>query len=106
MLEARKVKVYLDNMVASARVRGDLALPEEQLALKLILGHRNLSQFEIVTSRESWREQDRTRSEKVREELRSARAETPVVSEDHKLLGFNNVDLGYYGFISSPLITD
>jgi hypothetical protein len=28
------------------------------------------------------------------------------VQPDHKLLGFNNVDMGQRGFISSPLITD
>jgi len=100
------VKVYLDNVIASALVRDDLASPEEQRALKLLQEHRNFGKLEIVTSRESWREQDRTRCEKTREELRSSRDKTPVVSEDHKLLGFNSVDLGYRGFISSPLMTD
>ena len=99
------MKVYLDNVIVSALVRDDLASPDEQRALKLLQEHRNFGKLEIVTSRESWREQDRTRCEKTREELRSSRDKTPVVSGDHKLLGFRSVDLGYRGFISSPLIT-
>lgn len=100
------MKVYLDNVIVSALVRDDLASSDEQRALKLLQEHLTFGKLEIVTSRESWREQDRTRCEKTREELRSSRDKTPVVSEDHKLLGFNSVDLGYRGFISSPLITD
>ena len=100
------MKVYLDNVIVSALVRDDLASSDEQRALKLLQEHLNFGKLEIVTSRESWREQDRTRCEKTREELRSSRDKTPVVSGDHKLLGFNSVDLGYRGFISSPLITD
>jgi hypothetical protein len=78
----------------------------ERSALKLIQEHSNLGKLEIVTSRESWREQERTRNTEARDELRASRDKTPVVSHDHKLLGFNSVDLGYRGFISSPLITD
>jgi hypothetical protein len=100
------VKVYLDNVIASARVRDDLASREERSALKLIQKHGNFEKLEIVTSRESWREQERTRNAEAREELRASRDKTPIVSHDHRLLGFNSVDLGYQGFISSPLITD
>jgi predicted nucleic acid-binding protein len=100
------VKVYLDNVIASALVRNDLALQEEQRSLMTLQEHRNFASLEIVTSRESWREQDRTRCATTREALRAARDKTPVVSEDHILLGFNSVDLGYRGFISSPIITD
>jgi predicted nucleic acid-binding protein len=100
------VKVYLDNVIASARIRDDLASPEERKAFKLIQEHHNFGKLEIVTSRESWREQERTRNAEAREELRASRDKTPVVSHDRRLLGFNSVDLGYRGFISSPLITD
>jgi len=51
------VKVYLDNVIASARVRDDLASREERSALKLIQEHINFGKLETVTSRESWREQ-------------------------------------------------
>ena len=100
------MKVYLDNVIASARVREDLALPEERRALKLVQEHPNFGKLEIVTSRESWREQERTRCTQTREELRSSRDRTPVVSQDHRVLGSNSVDLGYRGFIASPLVTD
>jgi predicted nucleic acid-binding protein len=100
------VKVYLDNVIASARVLDDLASPEEGRTLKLIQEHRNFGKLEIVTSRESWREQERTRSAQTREQLRSSRDRIPVVSEDHRVLGSNSVDLGYRGFITSPRVTD
>ena len=100
------MRVYLDNVIASARVRDDLASPEERRALKLIQEHWNFGNLEIVTSRESWREQERTRNAQACEELRASRDKTPVLSKDHRELGFNSVDLGYRGFISSPLVTD
>src|SRR5712692_2458786 len=100
------LRVYLDNVIASAWIRGDLGSPEQQTALRLIQEHMNFDKLEIVTSRESWREQDRTRDAEVREQLRTSRERMAVVPKDHKLLGFNSVDLGYRGFISSPLITD
>ncbi len=100
------MKVYLDNVIASAIVRDDLASFEEQSALKQVQQHQNFGKLEVVTSRESWREQERARSAQTREELRSSRERTPVVSRDHTVLGFNSIDLGYRGFISSPLVTD
>jgi predicted nucleic acid-binding protein len=96
------VKVYLDNVIASARVRDDLASPPERHALKLIQEHSNFGKLKMVT----WREQERTRNAQALEELRASRDKTPIVSQDHRLLGFNSVDLGHYGFITSPLITD
>ena len=93
-------------MIASARVRDDLALPKEHRAFKLIQEHRNFGKLEIVTSRESWREQERTQDPQAHEELRASRDKTPIVSQDHRLWGFNSVDLGYRGFISSPVLTD
>jgi predicted nucleic acid-binding protein len=100
------VKVYLDNVIASAWVRDDLGSLAERSALRVIRTHTNFDLLEIVTSRESWREQERTQNAEVREELRVSRDKTPVVSEDHKVLGFNSVDLGFRGVISSPLLTD
>jgi hypothetical protein len=100
------VKVYLDNMIASGRIRDDLASPAERRALGLIQQHPKMIKLEIVTSRESWREQDRTRDTETREELRASRAQTPVVTQDHRVLGFNTIDLGDRGLIASPLVTD
>ena len=67
------MRVYLDNVIASALVRDDLASPEERQALKLIQEHRNFGKLKIVTSRESWREKERTRNAQAHEELRSSR---------------------------------
>ncbi len=100
------MKVYLDNVIASSLVRDDLASFEERSALKRVQEHPNLERLEVVTSRQSWREQDRTRSARTREQLRSSRERTAVVSWDHTVLGSNSIDLGYWGFISSPLVTD
>ncbi len=100
------MKVYLDNVIASSLVRDDLASFEERSALKRVQGHPNFERLEVVTSRQSWREQDRTRSVRTREQLRSSREKTAVVSRDHMVLGSNSIDLGYWGFISSPLVTD
>jgi hypothetical protein len=100
------VKVYLDNVIASGRIRGDLASPEERRVLELVEQHPKAMKLEIVTSRESWREQDRARDVQTREELRAGRAQTPVVTEDHRVLGSNALDLGHRGFIASPIVTD
>jgi hypothetical protein len=96
------MRVYLDNVIASALVRGDLADPSEMEALKWLQAQASLGKLEIVTSRESWREQERTRSPETREELRNARSGVDVVSHDHQVLGFNTIDFGHGGFIASP----
>ncbi len=68
------MKVYLDNVIASARVREDLASLEERQALRLVQEHPNFGKLEIVTSRESWREQERTLARKpVRNSVRHAK---------------------------------
>ncbi len=101
-----RMRVYLDNVIASALVREDLAEASEMEALRSLQAEPRAGKLEIVTSRESWREQDRTRSPETREELRNARSGVDVVSHDHRLLGFNTIDYGYRGFIASPLVTD
>ena len=100
------MKVYVDNMIASAVVRGDLAEPSEMEALRLLRTPAYTTQLEIVTSRESWREQERTQDPQVRAQLQDTRSGVPVVSDDHRVLGFNTIDYGYRGFIASPLVTD
>lgn len=96
------MKVYLDNMIVSGKVRADIKPPEEMTAMWGLLDCERRGLIHIVTSRESWREQERTRDPQVREELRNAQDRTDVVSHDHSVLGFNMVDYGYYGFIASP----
>ena len=100
------MKVYLDNMIASASILDDLGSPTENKALRLLQASPHVGKLEIVTSRESWREQDRTKDPPTREKLQEGRSNIGVVPDDHRVLGFNTVDYGYYGFITSPLVTD
>jgi hypothetical protein len=59
-----------------------------------------------VTSRESWREQERTRDDARRTQFQSARELVSVVQADHRLLGFSHL-YGPYGTVAaSPIITD
>src|SRR5215468_5196539 len=62
--------------------------------------------IQLVTSKESWREQERTPDPAVRAVFAARREEVPLVPNDHRLLGFNSVDDGWRGFISYPLISD
>ena len=101
-----RMRVYLDNVIASALVRGDLAEPAEMEALRSLQAQPRVGKLEIVTSRESWREQERTKRPETREELRNARFGVAVVSHDHRVLGFNTIDYGHRGFIAAPLVTD
>src|SRR5215470_1596958 len=64
------------------------------------------NKLEIVTSRESWREQERTTDANVRARLRAAQALVKAVENDHRFLGINNIDLGHRGFTASPLVSD
>jgi hypothetical protein len=45
------------------------------------------SELNIVTSRETWREQDRTRDADVRSQLEQDRRNVEVVRDDHWMLG-------------------
>jgi hypothetical protein len=83
-------KAYLDNCIESGRIRTDLQPPSEMDALRTLLKARDAGKIEVVTSRESWREQDRASDPAVRAQLAESRGHTPVVPNDHKLLGFQN----------------
>lgn len=100
------MKVYLDNVIVSATIRRDLASPGEQAALTAIRKSPHVEKLELVTSRESWREQDRAKDPQVRQVLRNDRPNTAVVANDHKVLGFNTQQDQYGGFITFPFVTD
>ncbi len=51
-------------------------------------------------------EQADTRDPVVRAVLIAHAHEVSVVPNDHRLLGFQSLDQGRYGFISSPMISD
>jgi predicted nucleic acid-binding protein len=101
----RNRRVYLDNVAASGRVVGDLT-PVEMEALRKIERAHSDGILKMVTSRESWREQDRTKDEARRSALQAAREEVSVVATDHLLLGLNH-QYGPYGTTAiTPILTD
>src|SRR6516164_4506422 len=93
------MKVYFDNVIESGRVRSDLDPPSEMAAVKALLKAEAERKIEIVTSRETWREQDRAKEPAVRAQLAQARGEIPVVSNDHKLIGIHN-QMDHLGTVS------
>lgn len=92
-----RMRVYLDNVAASGRVVGDLE-PAEMEALRRIERAHSAGILKMVTSRESWREQERTKDPAKRATLEAARGEVSAVATDHIVLGFSNA--------VTPLITD
>lgn len=99
-------KAYLDNCIESGRIRTDLQPPSEMAAVQWLVKARDEGKVEIVTSRESWREQDRTKDPTVRAQLAESRGDTPVVPKDHKLLGFHN-QMDRLGTVAvTPIVTE
>src|SRR5882724_10913781 len=77
------MRVYLDNVAVSGRVRGDLAPEVEMAAIREIDVAHRAGRIKRVTSQESVREQSRTRNPVVRAKLEAASAEVSVVSSDY-----------------------
>jgi len=101
-----RMRVYLDNVAASGRVVGDLEPAAEMEALRRIERAHSDGTLKMVTSRESWREQERTKDPVKRATLEAARGEVLAVTTDHVLLGFSHL-YGPYGTTAvSPMITD
>ena len=104
--ELRAMKVYLDNVIVSGKVRGDLHPPEEMAAVHALAKADEKGQIEIYTSRWSWAEQDRTRDDFLRVKLKESRGEIEVVPDDHRLLGFWNQE-DRLGTVSvNPMLTE
>ena len=85
------MKAYLDNVAVSGRVLEDLEPQDEMQALRSLGAAAKCGELELVTSRESWREQERTRDTAKRAQLEAGRHETPTIELDHVLRGFNTV---------------
>jgi predicted nucleic acid-binding protein len=101
-----RMKAYFDNCIESGRVRIDLQPPSEMAAVEALLKAEAEGKVEIVTSRETWREQDKAANPAVRAQLAQARGEIPVVSNDHKLVGIHN-QMDHLGTVSAtPIISD
>jgi predicted nucleic acid-binding protein len=100
------MRVYLDNVAASGRVLGDLAPVVEMEALRKIEEAHRTGVIKRMTSRESWREQERSKDPAKRTKLEAARCEVSVVGTDHIILGSHTV-MGTHGTtVVGPLVTD
>ena len=99
------MRVYLDNVAVSGRVMGDLAPETEMVALRAIESAHRTGALKMVTSRESWREQERTRDLARRATLEAARGDLSAVVNDHVILGFPNVQ-GPGKMAVGPLVSD
>ena len=100
------MRAYFDNVVASGLTTGDLQPGSEMQAVTALERARANGVIEIWTSRESWREQERTRDANKRAQLAGARAGIPVVVKDHVVLGSGS-HLGPLGTVSTyPLVSD
>lgn len=100
------MRVYLDNVAASGRVAGDLAPAAEMEALRDIERAHSAGLIKMVTSRESWREQERTKDPVKRAKLEAARGEVSAVATDHVLLGFSHLTGPYGTTAVTPIMTD
>jgi hypothetical protein len=100
------IRVYLDNVAASGRVVGDLVPATEMEALRRIESAHSAGILKMVTSRESWREQELTKDPIKRSKLDAARGEVSAVATDHVLLGFNHLEGRYGTTVVSPILTD
>jgi len=100
------MRVYLDNVVASGRVLGDLRPASEMKALEEIEHAHSTRVIKRVTSRESWREQERTKDVTKHAKLSIARAEVFVVSTDHIVLGSGNISALHGTSVAYPFVSD
>jgi predicted nucleic acid-binding protein len=102
--ESNQMKVYFENTIESGRARPQLK-PDQMTAVQLLLKARDAGKLEIVTSPETYREQDRVPANH-RTKLVEARADVPLVTEREKLLGFHN-QMDRLGTVAtSPILTE
>jgi hypothetical protein len=100
------MRVYYDNVIASGLVTRDIAPDSERVAVDEIEAAHAAGQIKRVTSRESWREQERTRDDTRRSRLESARDLVSVVQADHRVLEFANIDGPFGTIAANPIVTD
>lgn len=100
------MKAYLDNVICSGLALRDLDPPAEMSATLALVSARDRGELNLVTSVESWREQDRTKNPEQRATLRESREGVPRVKQDHTVLGFAHCADHLGGFVANPLVTD
>ena len=100
------LSVYLDNMIACAITERDLANGEQKSLDELVTIEKRRDKIRFQISDEAQREVERTRDQQKRERLKAGISQIESVQESSKLRGFNIQDLGRYGFMSSPLLSE
>jgi hypothetical protein len=100
------LSVYLDNMIACAITERDLEAGEQKSLDELVVIEKRRDTIRFQVSLEAQREVERTRDQEKRKRLKAGISQIDNVQESSKLLGFNAQDLGCYGFISSPCMSD
>jgi hypothetical protein len=101
-----ELKVYADNDVVSTLRRWD-APPLENAAIRQLKGRSDSGEIALVASAVHDREAARVPEvHKAAHEAILALLPKVTFVDDHRLYGFNNVDLGQRGYISSPLVED
>lgn len=100
------MKACYDNVIASGKVRRDIRPPDEMAAVESLDAISQQGRLIIVTSRQSWREQEGTRDPVTRTKLAQARHGLPVLANDHVVLECRNQGDVYGGFIAHALVSD
>jgi hypothetical protein len=100
------MRVYFDNCIVSGEIRGDLAPASEQNAVAELRRRELAGQISIHTSRESVREQERTRNPNTKRLLIEGTAAYPMVPRDHDLMGAQLCPDRSGSYISNRTITD
>jgi hypothetical protein len=99
------MRVYLDNVIVSGRVRGDLRSDQMTAVQKLVAADK-AGQINFVTSKETEREQNRTTDPAIRSKLQADRSNVPLVEKQDRLLSFHFQQDQLGGFVTYPLISD
>jgi hypothetical protein len=101
------IRVYYDNGITSGLVRGRIWPETERVALSDLEAAHQQGTIKRVTSRDSWREQERTRDEARRAELLSARGS--CVGRSGLIIAFSDsssVDGPHGTVAANPIVTD
>ena len=100
------MRVYFDNCIVSGEIRGDLASASEQRAVTELRRREIAGDISILTSRESVREQERTKDPDTRRKLIEGTAGYPKVPRDHEIMGAQLCPDRNGSFISNRAFTD
>jgi len=103
--ERNAIRVYLDNNLLGPNAED---YKDEADALRRIEAGRSGERWllEWVVSRRTANELEKTRDVVRREALRAAYTAATILEDDHTVKGFNDIDLGRWGYISNPMVAD